>query len=278
MALLILGGHAVGTSQRNTVWRSETTLWRDVTEKSPANGRAWMNYGLTHMAQGKYAEAKRLFEHARIYAPNYAHLETNLGIVTDRLGEPALAELHFRRALHLQPDFVGGHYYYAQWLVRQARSEEALGPLQRAIALSPGVSQARTLLMHLYAAKGAEATLHAVVQETLAVLPTDPVALAYANGKVPSQSNVPGAPKYYDRGVALTNQGRHLDAALAYRQALRLDPASADACNNLGWSLAKLGFYPEAMQAFEHALRLRPDYTLAENNLRWVRTQVTPTR
>jgi tetratricopeptide (TPR) repeat protein len=278
MALLILGGHAVGTSQRNTVWRSADTLWRDVVEKSPANGRAWMNYGLTHMARGKYAEAKRLFEHAQRYAPNYAYLEINLGIVTDRLEEPTVAAQHFRRALHLQPDFADGHYYYARWLVQQARSDEAIQHLQRAVALSPGLPQARTLLMHLYAAQGAEAALHALAQETLAVLPTDPVALAYASGEMPSRGNTPNAHQYYNRGVALTKHGRHLDAALVYRQALRLDPTSADAANNLGWSLAKLGFYNAAMLAFERAVRLRPSFTLAENNLRWVQTQTTPAK
>src|SRR5262249_13098637 len=40
VALLVLGGHAVGTYQRNKVWRSEATLWRDVVRKSPTNGRA----------------------------------------------------------------------------------------------------------------------------------------------------------------------------------------------------------------------------------------------
>ena len=59
VTLLVLGGHAIGTYQRNKVWRSEETLWRDVVQKSPTNGRALMNYGLTQMSQGKYAEAKR---------------------------------------------------------------------------------------------------------------------------------------------------------------------------------------------------------------------------
>src|SRR5258705_5993426 len=46
VALLVLCGHAIGTYQRNKAWLSEETLWRDVVEKSPTNGRAWMNYSL----------------------------------------------------------------------------------------------------------------------------------------------------------------------------------------------------------------------------------------
>jgi tetratricopeptide (TPR) repeat protein len=274
VALLVLGGHAVGTYQRNMVWRSEETLWRDVVQKSPTNGRAWMNYGLTQMAQGKYAEAKGLFEQARLYAPSYAYLETNLGIVNDKLGEHVVAARHFQRALQLQPDFVGGHYFYARWLVDQGRAREAMPHLQRAVALSPGLPSARTLLMHLYFAQGAQDHLTALVRETLALAPDDPVAGAYARGEIAIPVPAPGAPAYYALGLVLTQAGRHLEAALVYRQALRLDPTVAEAANNLGWSLAKLGLYQEAVPALEHALRVQPDFALARNNLSWVHTQL----
>lgn len=273
VALLVLGGHAVGTYQRHQVWRSEETLWRDVVEKSPANGRAWMNYGLTQMAQGKYAEAKRLFEQAAVYTPNYPYLETNLGIVTDQLGESVLAEQHFLRALQLQPDFVEGHHFYARWLVEQGRAPEAIPHLQRAIALSPGLPASRTLLMHLYFAQGADAALSTLVRETQAILPTDPIALAYANGMLPPHLRVSDPQTYYHHGVMLTQRGQHLDAALVYRQALQFTPESADIYNNCGWSLAKLGFYQASIAMFEQALRLRPGFALAEHNLAWVKTQ-----
>ena len=79
VALLAVGGNAVGTYERNKVWRSEETLWRDVTEKSPANGRGLMNYGLTQMAQGKYAEAKQLFDRAAGLQPELRHARDQSG-------------------------------------------------------------------------------------------------------------------------------------------------------------------------------------------------------
>ena len=278
VTLLVLGGHAIGTYQRNKVWRSEETLWRDVVQKSPTNGRAFMNYGLTQMSQGKYAEAKRLFEQARLYTPHYATLETNLGIVNDRLGERVVAAQHFQRALLLEPNFVGGHYFYARWLVDQGRAREAIAHLRRAIALSPGFPFARTLLMHLYFAQEAQADLTALIQETLVLTPADPIALAYAKGEIALAVQTPSAQAYYNRGLVLTNEGRHLDAALTYRRALRLDPASAEAANNLGWSLAQLGLYQEAIPAFAQALRLHPEFALARNNLAWVQTQLVPNK
>jgi tetratricopeptide (TPR) repeat protein len=233
-----------------------------------------MNYGLTQLAQAKYAQAKALFEQAKIYTPNYWYLETNLGIVSDKLGEPAVAEQHFIRALQLQPDFVGGHYFYARWLVDHGRSREAIPHLQRAIELSPGLSSSRALLMNLYFAQGADAELSTLIQGTFVIASADPVALAYAHGEIPIRVRTPSAQGYYNQGVALTNEGRHLDAALIYRQALKFAPTSADAYNNLGWALAKLGFYQEAIAVFAQALHVRPEFALAQNNLAWVKTQL----
>ena len=162
---------------------------------------------------------------------------------------------------------MGGHYFYARWLVDQGRAREAIAHLRRAIALSPGFPFARTLLMHLYFAQEAQADLTALIRGTLVLAPTDPIALAYAKGEIALAVQTPSAQAYYNRGLVLTNEGRHLDAALTYRRALRFIPASAEAANNLGWSLAKLGSDQEAIPAFEQALRLHPEFALARNNL-----------
>src|SRR5262249_15416339 len=99
LAVFAIGGHAAATYERNKVWKTEETLWRDVVEKSPTNGRGVMNYGLTKMEQGKYAEANALFERALVYNPNYVALEINLGIVNEGLRQYDVAEGHFKRAL-----------------------------------------------------------------------------------------------------------------------------------------------------------------------------------
>jgi hypothetical protein len=52
VASLILACYGQGAWRRNRVWSSEETLWKDVTQKSPRNGRGLMNYGLTLMAKG----------------------------------------------------------------------------------------------------------------------------------------------------------------------------------------------------------------------------------
>ncbi|HEX6096943.1 MAG TPA: tetratricopeptide repeat protein [Thermoanaerobaculia bacterium] len=139
---------AIGTYQRNQIWRTEETLWADVVRKSPGNGRAWMNYGLTRMAKGHHNDAKRYFERALALTPNYSYVEINLGVVEGQLGDHAAAERHFRRALTLNPDH-NAHFFYARWLVRQGRTAEAVPHLREARRLSPGFADAAALLDQL---------------------------------------------------------------------------------------------------------------------------------
>jgi Flp pilus assembly protein TadD len=56
------------------------------------------------------------------------------------------------------------------------------------------------------------------------------------------------------------------------RQAIALQPDSADAYNNLGAAYAELGEWQAAIDALQTALRLRPDFPLARNNLLWAQS------
>ena len=79
LVLLAVSGYAAW--QRCEVWKTEESLWRDVTVKSPLNGRGLMNYGLSLMARADYAGASYYFERAAFFLPNYYVLEINRGIV-----------------------------------------------------------------------------------------------------------------------------------------------------------------------------------------------------
>ncbi|HEV7765628.1 MAG TPA: tetratricopeptide repeat protein [Thermoanaerobaculia bacterium] len=239
-ATLLLCIHAFATHQRNAIWKSEEALWADVVAKSPANGRAWMNYGLTLMSKGDYVGAKRNFEHAETLVPNYSTLEINLGIVKGELGDDVAAERHFRRALELRPD-VSAHLFYARWLAKRGRAPEALPHAREAMRLSPASADARALTSRLEVAKGAAGS-----------------------------RTWPDYRSAFDAGLEAIRTSDWSGAVEANRAALAHDPRSADAWNNLGWSLAQLGFRDEAMRAYRKSLEIRPDDTRTANNLRLI--------
>ena len=181
----------------------------------------------------------------------------------------AEAEQHFRTALHLRDD-ADGHRFYGRWLAENGRGPEAVAHLSRALVLAPGSVDTRSLLMRLDAARGADAELHALAQQSLAIDPGDSAAAAYLPGSAPlpvASNNYAG---WFAYGFRETRAGQNLEAAIAARQALKFDPRSADALNNLGYPLGRLGFRAEARDALTRALLLRPDFALARNNLRWI--------
>ncbi len=145
---------ALGTRRRNEIWRTDETLWQDVTVKSPRNGRGWMNYGLTQMSRCNVVLALRLFEHAEMYAPSYSLLEINLGIANAALNRDAAATSHFLRAIALDPQSADVYFYYGRWLFTRGRIAEASGLAKKAVALNPSFLDADELLRKISAALG----------------------------------------------------------------------------------------------------------------------------
>ncbi len=263
IAVALLVAHAAGTIVRNGVWRTDGTLWLDVTEKSPLNGRGLMNYGLTRMEQGDLQTARAYFERAARLAPNYSTLEVNLGVVNGALGQQTAAESHFIRALALADD-ADGHYYYARWLAQNGRAIEALPHLRRAIAIGPGFLDARRLLMRLLAAGDDNAALHQAALDTLAIDAGNRDAAAYARGTTPLSLQEQQA---MAAGLTALNAGQNEEAAEWFRAALLGNPRSADAWNNRGWAQYKLGFLAQARASYLRAIEITPSHERARNNL-----------
>ena len=71
----------------------------------------------------------------------------------------------------------------------------------------------------------------------------------------------PGVPAYrFNQGKALAASGRQQEAADAYREALRLDPAYFRAWSDLALALQALGDTEGALAACARGLTLRPDW------------------
>ena len=188
---LVLCGYAWGTVQRNEVWRSDESLWRDVSIKSPKNGRGLMNYGLALMARGEYTGARDLYNRAAAYTPNYSTLEINRGIVNGALHDDTAAEQHFNRAIMLAPGQADPHYFFARWLDEKNRWPEAAEQLGLAIAANPDFMPARYLRMQSALSRGDWPTVILEAEATLQRFPSDAAAVNYRARALASSQSAP---------------------------------------------------------------------------------------
>jgi len=276
-AACLLLAAAAGTWQRNRVWRNEESLWLDVTQKSPRNGRGLMNFGLTQMEKGDYATAISYFEKATVYTPNYSLLEINLGIADSGLGRDSDAEKHFQRALALAPQDSQSYFYYAQWLYGKHRLAECLEELQGALREDPKYLDARDLLMQVYFDQRKWSDLERFANETLRLVPDEPAAGRYLTSITNHEHEIAAAEKASQHAPTVNGlinlsllyyqDGKYPDCILAAKRALQLQPSSAEAYNNIAAAYNAMGRWDNGIQAAKEAARLKPDFELAKNNM-----------
>ncbi len=139
--IVILCANGYATFQRNKVWKTEETLWRDVVAKSPRNPRGLMNYGNTLMAKGDFTGALDYFHRALALAPRYSVLLINLAIAENATKNSQAAEQHFRQALQLAPSSPDSYTFYGRYLLAHSRAVDAAALLRKALELSPRTSQ-----------------------------------------------------------------------------------------------------------------------------------------
>lgn len=72
---------------------------------------------------------------------------------------------------------------------------------------------------------------------------------------------------FLSRGHHLSQRGRFVDAEACYRQAIEIEPDSALAHNNLGWTRQMQASPAEALAGYRRALQLDPGLRIARRNL-----------
>lgn len=83
LVALMLG---VTTWNRNSVWRSETSLWEDVTGKNPNSARGWNNLGGAYIKEREPLKALKALTRSIELDPSKADARNNVGIAIDMMG------------------------------------------------------------------------------------------------------------------------------------------------------------------------------------------------
>lgn len=279
IGVLLCSGFAFGTYQRNIVWYSEESLWKDVTEKSPHNGRGMMNYGLIFMARGSYDTANFYYTLGLRSAPNYSVLHCNMGVLQSAMGHPDLADSFFQRGILLEPENPEIYHFYGVSLHKYGRNAVAIQNFYKSLKLSESNLEVRHALMEVLYDRSRFEELKQVADRTLQIVPGDQQAIHFATLAAAGKSALQLAA---ESAATLKTPEAYLDLSLRYyqarqfqnsidaaRTALSLRPDYAEAYNNICAAYNELGNFAEGKKAGEEAVRLKPEDPLAKGNLAW---------
>lgn len=247
LAVIVIAAHGYGTYQRNEVWDNGESLWKDVTIKSPENGRGWMNYGNALMAKAQYDGALECYNRSMELMPQYSYLHINMGILHAAMGKHAEAEVFYKNALKFNSNNPEAYSYYGKWLYDRGRYAESVARLKEGLALSPQHN-----LMNAYFKMASQLN----------------------DGKNPKLEmlkqlveKTPTAENYLNLSLEYYNLAEYLKCVEACEEALKLKPNYDLAYNNMCSAYNKLKMWDKAVEAGKKAVKLKPDNQLFKNNL-----------
>ena len=171
------------------------------------------------------------------------------------MGFPEEAENYFRSAISNDPNNVECYYFYANWLVKMERIEEARSLLLRGVELSPAHTKILSLLNTLKGRSDGEfaGSLPSLL-ETVAKFPT--------------------SENYLELSLAYYRNGEYEKCIGACEKSLEMNPEFALAYNNMCSAYNKLGEWEKAIEACKKALEIKPEFELAKGNLDWAEEEL----
>lgn len=190
--------------------------YRKALEIKPDYGEARYNLANALLQMGKREEAIAEYRKALQATPDDARIFNNLGIALATKGENAGAIAQFRQALAIDPDFVDARYDLGAALVKNGNLDDALAQYRKALEIKPDYAQARFGLGKVLLRKGDLDGAMACFDKNTA-------------------TNSDPAPRWRNLGNGFLQEGDLEEAMACYRQAIKLDPRSAETHANLGW-------------------------------------------
>ncbi|MCA2976918.1 MAG: tetratricopeptide repeat protein [Myxococcaceae bacterium] len=133
--------------------------------------------GLSLLEQGRFEEAKGLFQQVTGRWPTMSEGFLALGLACLELGEDAGAERATARAIELAPTSGGARYRRAEVLARLGQFEACVQALGAAIELSPGEAAPYLALARIFETSGQTERALEVLSGGLTALPGEPQLL-----------------------------------------------------------------------------------------------------
>jgi tetratricopeptide (TPR) repeat protein len=211
--VIVLGGLACLTWQRQSVFRDSRSLWKDTLARNPTSMAAHFNLGRIASQAHDYVAAERHFRACLLLRTDEletSEFETNLAVALAGQQRFPEAAAVFESALARVPDSFEALNGLGNIAARQEEFERAISLYRRALDNRPGAVLVRLNLGTVLSQAG---QLEAAEREIRRAAEDDPAF----------------APAHFMLAQVLALQGRFADAEAPAREAVRLDPDSEPA-------------------------------------------------
>ena len=222
-------------------------------ELAPDNPDAHYLLGFVLGDMGRHDEAQKATKRAIQLNPalSRAHANLSLDRSTSTSYEPVVAQRAARagdREMGVAPDGQLAHFSLGLAFRQKGYYAEALREYR------------------LAAERGEDGDLLVQAMAEVHLLKKEPAIAAQLYEKL--LVSRPDSPKLWnERGIALHQDGRYVDAAESYRRSVACDAKYALGLNNLGVALYHVGNAEASVEAFRFALKAQPSFIKARLNL-----------
>ena len=208
-----------------------------------------VDQGLKFHLEGNIQKAIKYYQFFINQGFNDHRVFSNYGVILKGLGRLEQAELFYRKAVELKPDFAQAHSNLGNILKDLGNLKEAELFTRKAIEIKPDFAKAHSnlgnILKDFGKLKEAEISTRKAIE---------------------FKSDFPEA--HLNLGNILRDLGKLKEAEIYTRKAIKLNPDFAQAHSNLGVILKEIGKIDEAKDSYSKAIKIQPGFEDALIN-RW---------
>ena len=222
----------------------------------------------TRQGGGCSSEALRL-------EPGTVRILQSLAKAWQASGQPSRSAEVLQQAIQIDASDARSWYQSSTLALTLGRAGEAIGKMEKAIALDPDLPGAYTTMAAIQASNGQNDRAEAALQEALRIDPYDAAAWDLAGRALAEKRQFPEAlfdferalryrpdfaPYLYDYALTLSSAGQFERAQESAEAAARADSKMAETHALLGGLLARKRELAGAVKEYKEAIRLRPDF------------------
>ena len=211
-----------------------------------------INQAFKFHSQGKISEAIKYYQLFINQGFKDQRVFSNYGIILKNLGKSQEAEISYRKAIEINPNFPDAHYNLGVLLNELGKLQEAEISYRKAIEINPNFPDAHSNLGVLLKDLGKLQDAEISTRKAIEIKPD------YAQA-------------FLNLGNILKDLGKLQDAELSYRKAIEIKPDYAEAFLNLSLLELLQGDYKNGLENYEFRFKTKkPAITHAKTKLKQI--------